>query len=549
MENGWWNLRMEQKSERGYFEVASELREKLLEGKFPHQLREQFREMIEYFGQSPIIVRSSSLLEDAFGNAFAGKYESFFCVNQGDPDERYSRFEDAVRKYESFFCVNQGDPDERYSRFEDAVRRVYASMMGQDALTYRLQRGLDREDEQMALLVQRVSGSHRNGHFFPDLAGVGMSHNAFVWKPDLDPKAGMLRLVFGLGTRAVNRVEDDYPRIVALDAPLTRPLAGMDDVRKFSQHSVDLLDTEDNALRTVAFEELLGKGLDAELEYVAVRDSQLSRRMKEQGGPGDQYWLLTFDRLFSETTFIEDIQKILKALEATYDYPVDIEFTANFVENGKTMINLLQCRPLQTRGHQPHVEMPSSVDPEKILFETEGYSMGGGIAKGIRRVIYIDPEGYAKLSLSQKYAVARLIGKLNKVIRDKYMEATIMFGPGRWGTSTPSLGIPVGFHEISNAAVLVEMAYESSSMMPELSFGTHFFQDLVETDIFYVALFPSRENVTFNRDLLLKMPNMLSEFGAEARKYENVVHVYEMNGEQLQIFGDLLSRKVLCYFA
>ncbi|MEA3224591.1 MAG: PEP/pyruvate-binding domain-containing protein [Planctomycetota bacterium] len=523
IENGWWNLRVEQKSGEGYFKVASELRKKLLTGKFPHQLREQFREMIEYFGQSPIIVRSSSLLEDAFGNAFAGKYESFFCVNQGDPDERYSRF-------------------------EDAVRQVYASMMGQDALTYRLQRGLDKEDEQMALLVQRVSGSHRNGYFFPDLAGVGMSHNAFVWKPELDPKAGMLRLVLGLGTRAVNRVEDDYPRIVALDAPLTRPLAGMDDVRKFSQHRVDLLDTKDNTLRTVAFEELLGKGLDAELEYVAVRDSQLSRRVREQGGRGDQYWLLTFEKLFSKTSFIRDMQKILKALETAYSYPVDIEFTANFIENGRTMINLLQCRPLQTRGHQPHVEMPSSVDPEKVLFETEGYSMGGSIAKGIRRVVYIDPEGYARLSLSQKYDIARLIGKLNSQTCDKYSDATILFGPGRWGTSTPSLGVPVGFHEISNVAVLVEMAYEGSSMMPELSYGTHFFQDLVETDIFYVALFPNRENVVFNRDLLLQMPNMLSELGSETGKYESVVHVCEMDRGQLQVFGDLLSRKVLCYF-
>ncbi|MHC4327345.1 MAG: PEP/pyruvate-binding domain-containing protein [Planctomycetota bacterium] len=524
VENGWWRLRVEQKSRDGYFKAASELREKLLTGKFPDQVREQFREMIEYFGQSPIIVRSSSLLEDAFGNAFAGKYESFFCVNQGDPEERYSRF-------------------------EDAVRQVYASMMGQDALTYRLQRGLDREDEQMALLIQRVSGSHRNGYFFPDLAGVGMSHNAFVWNPQLDPKAGMLRLVLGLGTRAVNRVEDDYPRIVALDAPLARPLAGMDDVRKFSQHRVDLLDTTGNTLRTVAFEELLGKGLDMELEYVAVRDSQLSRRVREQGGRGKQYWLLTFEKLFSETSFIESMNKILKTLETAYSYPVDIEFTANFIESGRTMINLLQCRPLQTRGHQPHVEMPSGIEKEKILFEAEGCFMGGSIAQEIRRVIYIDPEGYAKLSLTQKYDVARLIGKLNSLTRDKSTDATILFGPGRWGTSTPSLGVPVGFHEISNVAVLVEMAYESGSMMPELSFGTHFFQDLVETDIFYVALFPNRDNVIFNRHLLLDMPNMLSELRPEASKYDSVVHLYEIDSKQLQILGDLISQKVLCYFA
>jgi hypothetical protein len=213
------------------------------------------------------------------------------------------------------------------------------------------------------------------------------------------------------------------------------------------------------------------------------------------------------------------------------------------------MINLLQCRPLQTKGHQPHIKMPSCFDAGKVLFETEGYSMGGSLALGIRRVVYIDPEGYTRLPLSQKYDVARLVGSLNSMIRDRHGDATILFGPGRWGTSTPSLGVPVGFHEISNAAVLVEMAYESSTMMPELSFGTHFFQDLVETDIFYVALFPNRENVVFNRDLLLRMPNTLPELGTEASKYEGVVHVYEMDRGQLQIFADLLSRRVLCCFA
>ena len=523
VENGWWNLRMEQKSEEGYFKVASELKEKLLTGKFPDQICEQFREMIEYFGQSPIIVRSSSLLEDAFGNAFAGKYESLFCVNQGDPDERYCRF-------------------------EDAVRRVYASTMGQDALTYRLQRGLDQEDEQMALLVQRVSGSHRNGYFFPDLAGVGMSHNPFVWKPDMDPKAGMLRLVFGLGTRAVNRVEDDYPRIVALDAPLTRPVAGMDDVRKYSQHRVDLLDTRDNSLRTVAFEELLAEGLDIELDYIAVNDPQLSRQVREQTGRGEQYRILTFKKLFSETPFVSNIQKILKALENAYSYPVDIEFTANFTEAGSTMINLLQCRPLQTKGSQPHVKLPATVKPEKILFKTEGCFMGGSISQKISRLVHIDPEGYSTLPLSQKYDIARLVGKLNRLIGDKHTDATMLLGPGRWGTSTPSLGVPVGFHEISNAAVLVEMAYESAGLMPELSFGTHFFQDLVETDIFYVALFPSRDNVVLNRDRLFQMPNLLAKLVPEASKYDSVVRVCETKLDRLQIVGDMLSQKAVCYF-
>jgi hypothetical protein len=539
VENGCWKLRVEQKTKDGYFKVAAELRERLLKGKFPDQIREQFQEMIEYFGQSPIIVRSSSLLEDAFGNAFAGKYESIFCVNQGSPEQRYADF-------------------------EEAVRRVYASTMGKDALSYRLQRGLDQQDEQMALLVQRVSGSYRNGYFFPDLAGVGMSHNAFVWKSDLDPKAGMLRLVFGLGTRAVNRVEDDYPRIIALDEPLVRPVSGMEDVRKYSQHYVDLLDNQQNVLRTISFQQLLDEKPDIRLDMVAVRDHQLARQARQQGTKNAEYWLITFEKLLTETSFTQIMQKILKTLESYYQYPVDIEFTVNFTQDQKPLINLLQCRPLQTRGRpstplmvkgeKRSFFMPSpgkaltQIDPAKILFTCEGHFMGGSICQDITRMIYVEPQAYINLPLSGKYDIARLVGTLNKQVETKDAELTILFGPGRWGTTTPSLGVPVGFHEISNVSVLVEIAYEGGNLMPELSFGTHFFQDLVESDIFYVALFPDKAGTVFNRTKLDEIPNRLTEVASESGKYADVVRFYDLHDRKLRIVSDIARRKVVCFF-
>jgi len=523
VENGCWKLRVEQKTKEGYFKVAVELRERLLKGKFPDQIREQFQEMIEYFGQSPIIVRSSSLLEDAFGNAFAGKYESIFCVNQGDPEQRYADF-------------------------EEAVRTVYASTMSQDALTYRLQRGLDQQDEQMALLVQRVSGSYRNGYFFPDLAGVGMSHNAFVWKPDLNPEAGMLRLVFGLGTRAVNRVEDDYPRIIALDEPLVRPLYGMDDVRKYSQHNVDLLDTKKNTFRTISFQQLLAEKSDVRLELVAERDYQLARQDRQKGRGNTEYWLITFEKLLTETSFTQIMQNILKVLESHYQYPVDIEFTVNFTHDQKPLINLLQCRPLQTRGQKSQVDIPEQTDPEKILFSCEGNFMGGGICQDIKKVIYVDPKAYIDLPLSGKYDIARLVGELNRQITTKDAEPAILFGPGRWGTTTPSLGVPVSFHEINKFAVLAEIAYEGGNLMPELSYGTHFFQDLVEGDIFYVALFPGKPGTAFNKAKLDEMPNRLTEVLPESGKYADVVGLYEMHDRKLRIISDITSRKVICFF-
>jgi hypothetical protein len=522
VENGWWKLRMEQKTKDGYFKVAAELRDKLLDGRFPDQIREQFQEMIEYFGQSPIIVRSSSLLEDAYGNAFAGKYESFFCVNQGSPEQRYAAF-------------------------EDAVRRVYASTMNESALTYRLQRGLDRQDEQMALLIQRVSGSYRNGYFFPDLAGVGLSRNTFVWKPDLDPSAGMIRLVFGLGTRAVNRVDDDYPRVVALDAPLLRPLSGMEDIRKYSQQRVDLLDIKQNLLRDLPARQVLAENPDINLDLIATRDVEITRKLRSLGKQ-EEHWLLTFEKLLSESPFTEVMQRILKTLESHYEYPVDIEFTVNFAHDRTPVINLLQCRPLQTKGQQGHQEIPSQVDPEKVFFQCQGHFMGGSISQRIRKVIYVEPAAYVELGLSQKYDIARLIGKLNAKISDKEAEPTILLGPGRWGTTTPSLGIPVGFHEISNISVLVEIAYEGGNLMPELSFGTHFFQDLIEADIFYVALFPNKENVTFRPDQLEKMPNLLTDLVPESAKYADVVKVCQIDRPQLQILCDVLSQELLCAF-
>ncbi len=523
VENGWWKLLMRQKTKEGYFDVAPEMRENLLRGKFPDQIRERFQEIIEYFGQSPIIVRSSSLLEDSFGNAFAGKYESLFLVNQGDPEQRYSEF-------------------------EEAVRRVYASTMGEDALAYRLQRGLDQQDEQMALLVQRVSGSYKKSYFFPDLAGVGVSYNTFVWKSELDPKAGMLRLVFGLGTRAVDRVEDDYPQTIALDQPLLRPYADREEQSRFSQHNADLLDTSQNCLRTVDVTNLLNDELNIKLDLIASPDPHTERRMKELGMKSQRSWLLTFKKLLSSTNFTEIMQKILKTLENYYQYPVDIEFTVNFTDGDAFKINLVQCRPLQTKGLKASVQLPENIRSEKVLFASHGYTMGGSISQPIKRIIYVDPKAYVEIPISQKYSIARLIGKLNRQIGNRETTPTILFGPGRWGTTTPSLGVPVSFSEINKITVLVEIAYEGGNLMPELSFGTHFFQDLVESDIFYVALFPQKESVVFNKDKLAKMPNLLTDLFPEEHKYENVVKVYEVDTSQLQIMCDVVSQKVVCFF-
>ncbi|HPN10025.1 MAG TPA: PEP/pyruvate-binding domain-containing protein [Syntrophales bacterium] len=522
VQNGWWKILMAQKTKEGYFTNARELQARMLRGVFPEEVKEQFQLMLEYYGQSPIIVRSSSLLEDAFGNAFAGKYESFFCVNQGTPEQRYEAL-------------------------EDAVRRIFASTMNEDALTYRLQRGLDQHDEQMALLVQRVSGSHRRHYFFPEVAGVGLSYNTFVWNQGMDPRAGMLRIVFGLGTRAVNRVENDYPRIVALDAPLVKPHGALEDIRRFSQHDVDVLNLEDNRFHSLSLSQVVGEGLDARLDLIGVRDTEAAERLRATGRRVPDLWVLTFDEFMTATPFTEIMSRMLKTLEEVYSYPVDIEFTANFNAEGRLQVNLLQCRPFQTKGQNVRMAIPGKIKKQRILLRQEGNFMGGSVSQPLNRIIFIDPQGYARLSLSEKYDVARLVGRLNKLIEDRENTPTALFGPGRWGTTTPAMGVPVTFSEINNIAAIAEIAYQDGSLIPDLSFGTHFFQDLVEMDIFYMAIYPDKKGVLFNREWLAGMANLLGELAPRDRQLEEVVRVCDARQRGLLLLSDVVTQRLICY--
>lgn len=521
IQNGWWKLFMEQKTPEGYFTGANELGAKMLHGSFTGDITEQFQQIIEYFGQAPIIVRSSSLLEDSFGNAFAGKYESIFLVNQGPP----------ARRYEAFV---------------EAVRRIYASTMNEDALVYRLQRGLHTMNEQMSLLVQRVSGTHRDHFFFPDVSGVGFSYNTYVWKKEMNPESGMVRLVIGLGTRAVNRVEGDYPRIVALDDPRSKPLYDFKDVRRFSQHNVDVLNIKTNQIETIHTADLFDiRELNLPLNYLAIRDNEAEHYLKNIAGKETQHWVFTFDELLMQTSFTENIKTIMKTIHEQYQYPVDIEFTVNFNHEAGYHINLLQCRPHQIKGLGRKVIIPA-ITKDRIFFSSHGNFLGGSIVQPIKQIIYVDPHLYHSLSLSQKYDIARTVGKLNKAITNPDEMPTLLIGPGRWGTTTPSLGVPVRFAEINNIKVLVELALVTENIMPELSFGSHFFQDLVETDIFYIALFHGMGDVIYQPTIIEQFPDIFSRRISDS-PYSSIIKVIDLTKQKAELLADIITQKTVCY--
>ena len=517
--NGWWELLMRQKTEAGYFDAAEELRLKMLAGQFPAEFTEALQQMLEYFGQYPLIVRSSSLLEDGFSGAFAGKYESCFCVNQGSPEDRLERL-------------------------IGAVRTIFASTMGRDALTYRRQRGLAGREEPMGLLIQRVSGKYRDHLYMPDLAAVGVSYNTFVWSRDMDPRAGMLRLVMGLGTRAVDRVEGDYPCTVALDQPLRRPYEGAEGARRYSQRDVDLLDVEANELRSVPLTDLTRRGLMPDLRRFAVRDRELEQRLRDQGRSFDGAWLLTFEPLLSDKRFVSLAQRLLKTLERAYRYPVDVEFTMNFDASGGQWMNLVQCRPLQTRGAERRVELPAAADDQRLFFRTQGNFMGGSVQIPIDHVIWVDPRAYMAATNQQRHAVARLVGRLNQAVGEG--ASVLLCGPGRWGTSTPALGVPVRFSEISNMTALVEIASHEVGIVPELSYGTHFFPDLVENNTFYAALAVDRRDCLLNTDFLEQFENGLAGVLPEGAEAADAVRLYDTAASRLTLFADVVQQQAIC---
>ena len=506
-------------------EEFQEIEERFLAGRFSSTIQEQFRAMLAYYGQAPIIVRSSSLLEDSFGNSFAGKYRSIFCPNQGDPDVRLADF---MR----------------------AVKLVYASALNPDALCYRSKRGLGANDEQMAILVQRVSGMPYRHYFFPTLAGVAFSRNLYAWNDRIDIRQGIIRLVFGLGTRAVERVGSDYPRMIAISHPHLRPEVGAK-VSKYSQHQMDLLDLEANQFKTQFLTDVLGNGDYPNLHlFVSVmRDNYPYDPVSGKlDGTPDQ-WVLTFNHLIRRTDFVPLMGNLLATLEEAYGQPVDIEFTASVDASERVRINLLQCRPLFTPGSLVDVSVPTSLERQQILFRAHRMICGGSVEQ-IRYILYIDPKRYHGLSSEAKKSLGRLVGQINRhpTIQNNKI---VMMGPGRWGSGNIDLGVNVTYADIDNAAVLVEVALEEAGHVPEVSYGTHFFQDLVEGQIIYLPVYPDEATTEFKRDFFETAPNSLLELLPHANEYAPVLRLIDVpkttGGGFAQVVADSQRREAVAF--
>ncbi len=470
---------------------------------FPTELSKGFAAALDDFEGSPIIVRSSSLLEDQVGAAFSGKYKSLFLANQGSKKERLEAL-------------------------QDAIAEVYASVFSPDPIEYRAERGLLDFREEMGILIQEVVGRRVGKYFFPSFAGVAFSNNEFRWSTRIRRDDGLVRMVPGLGTRAVDRLSDDYPVLVSPGQPGLRVNVSLDEIMRYSPHWMDVINLETNDFETVEVKKLLrevGDDYPAARHIVSIveRDRVRTPRGLEPDWD-EQQLVVTFEGLFSNTPFIEKMGAVLTTLRDKLQMPVDVEFASDGED-----LYLVQCRSQSHSMQARPAAIPRDIPREQLLFSASRYVSNGRVPD-ITHIVYVDPDKYAEIdNLEDLKAVGRIVGKLNSILPRRQF---ILMGPGRWGSrGDVKLGVNATYSDINNTSVLIEIARQKGNYVPELSFGTHFFQDLVEAEIRYLPLYPDSKDNAFNEHFFLNAKNILSELLPDAKRLEEVVRVIDVPAE------------------
>ncbi|UCH63261.1 MAG: hypothetical protein JSU77_02065 [Fidelibacterota bacterium] len=467
-------------------------------GQFPEYVVKQCRAMLKKVGKHPIIVRSSSLLEDNFKAAFSGKYQSVFLGNQGTLDQRLSQL-------------------------LAAIGEVFASGLAPDPLIYRQERDLLDYDERIGILIQKVVGFQYGHYFMPAYAGVALSRNDYTWSSRIEKEDGLMRIVMGLGTRAVDRVGDDYPRLVALSNPTLRPESTLAAQKKYSQILVDVINLKTNSYEIIPLKDLWSEERMPGVEHIISLEEGDYLQAPYANVPVERYphGVITFDNLLKNTPFPDVIRDVLKVLKEAYECPIDIEFS----HDGKYLY-LLQTRPMASRLEDENVVVPRNIPQRDRIFSTKRYVRNGQI-DSIEYIIYCDPHSYLQIEGDHgRHQLARVVGKINQKLAGK---SFILMGPGRWGSNNIQLGIPVQYSEISNTKALIEIALREGDYTPEVSFGTHFFLDLVERGIHYLPLFPDDSDNTFQQEFFTTAPNALGSLLPDAGESTPYVKVIEVN--------------------
>jgi hypothetical protein len=274
-------------------------------------------------------------------------------------------------------------------------------------------------------------------------------------------------------------------------------------------------------------------------------DYEVEDSLKERGIIRDVRFI-SCRGLVKKEEIMKRMQRMMHCIHEEYQHPVDIEFTINLSETGEYSINLLQCRPLQVSKDTGSVTIPENVPAENILMETLDSSMGLSRSVPVDLIVYVDPKAYYNMPYADKPGIASIIGKVNWTYRDKGRHMMLIV-PGRIGTSSPELGVPTTFADISEFEAVCEVEEKEAGYNPELSYGSHIFQDLVEADILYTAVFANEKTKIFAPEILEKFRNITGEFCDDSGNADaaSIVRVFDLSASGCTLYYDLEANHLM----
>jgi len=412
----------------------------------------------------PLAVRSSSLLEDASYQPFAGIYETYMIPN------------------------NDEDPEVRLAQLGEAIKMVYASTYRSDAKAYIQSTPNHLEEEKMAVVIQQVAGSRHGRYFYPDFAGVGRSLN-FYPMPGMKPEEGIGSVALGLGMTVV-----DGGRCARFcPAQPSKPLQWFcpEDYLKNAQREFVALDLEGGIVDPVTGGAMLNL---ATLDLRAAREHgtlypvggvySADNNAIYDGCSRPGVPLVTMAGVFKGQVFPlgEVLTLLLKVGEVANSCPVEIEFAVCLGRgpDGAHEFNFLQIRPMVMGTDAQDIDMEALVPAQALC--TARMAMGNGFLEGVRDLVYVRPDRFDRALTP---VIAAEVGELNARLKAAG-RPYLLLGPGRWGSADPWLGIPVTWGQIAGVRCIVET--DMGDMHVDPSQGSHFFQNIMAFGIGYLTL-------------------------------------------------------------
>ena len=437
-----------------------------LEANLPRYLKEDFFALFEVVDK-PLAIRSSSLLEDSHYQPFAGIYSTYMIPRLND-------------KYEMMRLLC------------DAIKSVYASVFFADSKAYMTATSNLIDQEKMAIIIQEVVGEEHDGCYYPSFSGVGRSLNYYPIN-DEQPEDGVAEIAVGLGKYIVDgglalRFSPRHPETVLQTSTLY--LALRDTQTQF--YALDMSDMTDkfstNDGDNIKHIRIQDAAKNGSLKYmVSTYDPQDQIIRDSDYGAGRK--VVTFANVLSHRVFplAEVVDFMLSEGEREMRRPVEIEFAGNININGdsKGSVYWLQIRPIVDRKEMLDEKIMETDNNDLIL--KSNTALGHGTMDNVRDVVYVKTKNF---SSSNNQLIAREIEKINRTFTEKG-DGYILIGPGRWGSSDPSLGIPVKWPHISSARLITEASLPNYRIEP--SQGTHFFQNLTSFGVGYFTI-DTRDN-------------------------------------------------------